>query len=301
LALSLACGVDVFNFTATGNRHVLYIDAEATGESAAQKIKQLVAAYDCKQEDADRYFHLWSKIDHSIPSLMGEEGRNTIESKIKDFSAKLIVFDNLLTLVPEIVQAPAKWTSLSSWFKELSKNYKTAVLFIHHTGKDGSSLGLQQIASTTNNIFKISEVANHNLRNPGCAMVFEVQKNKVYPSLDKFKKKYFLEAPIAGQEARIPWIKIEDERSGYSTGTTSTGYIDDDSLSRDENKIMKLISEKGEIKREDIYVLLNCKEGTSRNRLKKLIENKLIGTIGAAQSTRYILRKQDTDTQDDQP
>jgi hypothetical protein len=294
--------MDVFNFTATGNRHVLYIDAETPRESAANNIKQLGCGYKCNSDDIDTHFHLLTKNDLSISSLMDEEARSKVENQIKYIKSNLVIFDNLLTLSPEVIQAQAKWTLLSTWFKSLYTNYGTAVLFIHHTGKDGSSLGLQQIESTTNNIFKISKSSNKMPEKHGCIMTFEVTKNKKYPSLDGFKATYFLEAHTKNYELSTPWIKIEDEQFGNSIGTTSIGYIDDDSLSRDENKIMKLISEKGVVSRQDIQSLLNgCSDGTARNRLKLLIDKKLIDIRGRGPAIKYILRDQNIDTQGAQP
>ena len=300
LALSLACGIDVFGFSSCNKRHVLYIDAETTGKSAAAKITQLAVGYGCRQEDLDKYFHLWSVKDHPIASLTTEETRQQIESEIAETGAKLIVFDNLLTQAPEVVQAPTKWTQLSSWFQQLSMKYGTAVLFLHHLGKDGSLLGLQQIRANTHNIFKISHAVGAAQEKPGCLMTVTIQKNKKYAALDGVQATYFLDPPIFGPESGTPWRKVEEGCPEYSAeaASISTSYAYDDSLSSDENDILKHILERGVLKRKDVEKLLDCSESTARNRLHSLSEKQLIDKIGDGPAARYILRKQATDLLD---
>lgn len=301
LAVSLACGVNVFDFSSHYKRHILYIHAEASGVKAAAIIKQIASGYTCRQEDLDTYFHLWSTKDRPLGSLKKEgEGKRQLERKIEETEAKLIIFDNLLSLIPEAVDSSHHWNDLYSWFQELSKNYGTAVLFLHHLNKDGDTSGLQRIKHMTNNIITLSKKDNSFQGKKGCLTSLRIQKNKAYQSLDGFDVTYFLEAH-ATPEAGTPWLKAENDPPASCNNTIIPTFTYNDSLSPEENTILKYIFEQGEANRKDIEKLLGCGAGTARNRMDRLLVEQYIEKIGSARATRYVLRERTVDVESGQP
>lgn len=295
LSLGLACGVDVFCFSSTGKRPVLYIDAETTGQKAMENLSQLAKGYKCGLEELERNFKHYSIKDQSglITSLMDEKSRQQIEKIIEETNIKVVVFDNLLTLTSGVIQAPAKWVDLSSWFKNLAAKYNVAVLFVHHLGKDGNLLGLSQIESTTRNIFTISKSTNNIQNQPGCLMNLAIEKNKEYPALDGFRATYFLELPNAGSDMGTPWRKIEDNQTELPDGSPSkTKYVYDNLFSLDVNKILEQLHKGRELSKKEVMDLLDCSDSTALNRLKSLLEKQKIDRRGEGPSTKYVLRKE---------
>ena len=68
--------------------------------------------------------------------------------------------------------------------------------------------------------------------------------------------------------------------------------VDDTDLSREE-RVLRLLSERGPISRKDVEQLLGCSSFPANQVLRTLLVQRRIVKTGAARGTRYVLKTRD--------
>lgn len=141
IAYALASGGAFLNWTAAHPIPVFYLD----GEMPATVLKaRLAAIVDAAKKKADETFlRLVTpdlQPDGIMPDLATREGQDAIEAELGN--AKVIIVDNISCLVRATGKEneAESWAPVAAWALRQRAHGK-AVVFIHHSGKNGSQRG----------------------------------------------------------------------------------------------------------------------------------------------------------------
>lgn len=141
LAYAVAGGGRFLNWKAEKPRKVLYIDGEMPGAALKERLKRLVESAEEACEPPEGFLRLITPDVQPLPlpDLSTREGQDAFAPLLGD--AELIVIDNLSTLArtgPE--NEGESWLPVAEWALERRREGR-AVLFIHHSGKNGLQRG----------------------------------------------------------------------------------------------------------------------------------------------------------------
>ncbi len=142
----LSTGSPVFGFKTTGcNTKVLLIDSETPPDVFSARAKQFRISNDKSINLIPKRLvenEPWKNLD-----LMNEEHRCVFEHHINDYKPKVIIFDNLTSLVKNSsLYSPETTKSIFNWSETLLRKGIT-VIFVHHTLDDGNKVGTKMRGS----------------------------------------------------------------------------------------------------------------------------------------------------------
>lgn len=202
IAISLAAGKPCFYWTASSPCNVCYFDGEM-GQDLDLRVKQLA------QEQQNLNILITSNL-HTIPpnsklALRSDETQEIIISELKEKKINILIFDNVLSIIPEAAQNS---TTLFNFFAKLIHE-KIGVIFIHHSCKDGKEHkgsvdflsrsqnvihleGREQLQKETNKDLNhgdelISKDLELALETPGPLVRVTIDKCKVAPNLERLR------------------------------------------------------------------------------------------------------------------
>lgn len=142
VAYAVASGGKFLTWNAERPRKVIYLDGEMPGHAIQQRLAEIGAA--AESEPPVGYFRILTpdmQPDGLTPNLADYEGQQQVNALIEDDTA-LIVVDNLSALARGNGREndAESWQSIGTWALSLRAR-GIAVLFIHHSGKNGAQRG----------------------------------------------------------------------------------------------------------------------------------------------------------------
>lgn len=304
IAISLAAGKDCFYWSAASPCKVCYFDGEI-GQDLNPRLAQLTQ----EQQNLNKLVisNLYTIQGTSKLAPRSDEAQNIIISELKEKKINILIFDNVLSIIPEAAQNS---TTLFNFFAKLIHE-KIGVIFIHHSCKDGKEHkgsvdflsrsqnvihleGREQLQKETNKDLDhgdelISQKLKLALETPGPVVRVTIDKCKVAPNLERRAMVYKM--PVDGtwevvNEDMAVAQKSLDKDPEYCDNNQSAIY---NNLPNNQQKAYKffLQNPKKDIKNKDIQCLLGVKEGASRNTLRALEQSGLIERIGQDNQTTY--------------
>ena len=307
IAISLAAGKPCFYWTASSPCNVCYFDGEM-GQDLDLRVKQLAQEQQNLNMLINSNLHIIQHNSKLAPR--SDETQEIIISELKEKKINILIFDNVLSIIPEAAQNS---TTLFNFFAKLIHE-KIGVIFIHHSCKDGKEHkgsvdflsrsqnvihleGREQLQKETNKdlnhgderIFKNLELA---LETPGPLVRVTIDKCKVAPNLERQAMVYKM--PVAGTwevvngDMAVAQKHFNKEPEGYDNNQSAI-YS---SLPDSQQKVYKffLQNPQKDIKNKDIRSILEVKEGAIRNALRALEQSGHIERIGKDNKTTYRLK-----------
>lgn len=142
-AYAIAGGKEVLPWGIGSGMPVVYLDGEMRAAGIQERFKLIENRNSCQvsREVARKNFHIVSRayIGDTIGSIDTNEGQQNIDALILP-SAKLIVVDNLSAWSCGGREDGNSWAIVKNWLIR-RRVLGTAVLLIHHTGKNGQQRG----------------------------------------------------------------------------------------------------------------------------------------------------------------
>lgn len=160
IAYAVASGGEYLGWKASEPQPVLYIDGEMPAIALQERLMQIVNSND--KEPPSGYFHLMGIDDqgeYGMPNLSTEEGQAAIKPYADQ--AKLIVIDNLSTLVRSGEENKGDdWLPVQQWALKMRAEGRT-VLFIHHAGKGGAQRGASRREDVLDTVICLKRPADY--------------------------------------------------------------------------------------------------------------------------------------------
>jgi RecA-family ATPase len=176
IAYAVASGGSFLGWKADKPQGVLYIDGEMSGIILQERLKKIVANYDYSY--IKEMFQIYaSDIPNNavMPDLATLEGQSIIDQYILP-SIKLIIIDNLSCLVRSGGREndSESWREISGWALQKRLQGKS-IIFIHHSGKDGSQRGTSKREDVLDTVISLKQPCDYE---PSQGARFEVHFEK---------------------------------------------------------------------------------------------------------------------------
>lgn len=175
IAYALASGGTFLRWKAEHPVPVLYLDGEMPGAVLKERLARIVDT--AEQEAQEGFLRLVTpdlQTDGIMPDLAMREGQAAIEAEIGN--ARVLIVDNISCLV----RASGKendaesWTGVAAWALR-QRAHGRAVVFIHHSGKNGSQRGTSKREDILDNVIALRRPSDY-VENEGAR--FEVHFEK---------------------------------------------------------------------------------------------------------------------------
>lgn len=299
LALAFACGFDIFNFTSTQKKKVLYIDYETSGDIFKSNINQIKEAYNIDPTLLDENFkfklsiaesnlsHIWDS-KQCIPWFQG------VCDSIKNENIKLVVIDTLMRAAPNSAQSLSQAALFTEYMSDISKQLSTAVLIVHHANKDGDMDGSSVFFKNATNVFQL-EKGEQLLKNSGANLKVIYSKVKRAPRLENISTHYHL--PFRNNDRASRWLGCNTEKSESCDAISTHSHMtwDMSLYSVEQNEIIEVLAKSYKpLSLKEIIALSkgSYSERTYQNRIKvinAISPNVQIVRVGVGPSTAYKL------------
>jgi putative DNA primase/helicase len=141
IALAVASGEQLFDWTVPIARKVLYLDGEMHESDLQVRIKKLGLGFKSKNFNNLLFINgSWLPKGILMPDLATPEGQRFIDERLGD--TKLLVLDNLSTLIRTGKDNDAEaWRPVQSWLLTLRWR-GISTLIVHHAGKSNNDDGI---------------------------------------------------------------------------------------------------------------------------------------------------------------
>jgi hypothetical protein len=174
VAYAIASGNEFLGWQASKARKVLYLDGEMPGPTIQERLALIVNSF--PRECEDGFFRLATidlQAEGMMPDLSTEDGQSALDNVIGD--AEVIVIDNLSCLVRRGRENEAEsWEPIATWaLRHRAKG--RALIFVHHTGKDGKQRGTSKREDILNTSIKLCRPDD---ADPTDGAVFEIHFEK---------------------------------------------------------------------------------------------------------------------------
>ena len=305
-----------------GVRHdenIAYVDAETPFDEYHENLQQ----HDLADKAGTRFFGL-SRFAPDLPafcasfSLNDQIFRDGLTTYLLEHKCRFLILDNLTALMGDAVQQASSATTVLDWVKTLQQQ-QIGIVFVHHKSEtDTANPGQEKargsqhfeiLARSIVSLFSKADVlaervlsnerVQKSAKQPGLTVGLHFRVSKTAPILDgktfwlhlplgSGAWKYLIATDAGGEEIPMSSLpRAEDGRKEVEPRQTS--HVEAYNLSPDERKVVEHITSKGSVKREDIEVLLDCKEDKAGKILKTLCDAKIIVKDGASRNTYYKL------------
>lgn len=161
IAVAVSTGGSFLRWKAPRARNVLYVDGEMPGYAIQGRVRALMASKGLETNQVDRLrFVTPDAINGPMPDLVSRSGQLAIENLAAD--TDLIVLDNISTLFRAngAENEAESWRVPQEWALKLRQRGK-AVLFIHHSGKNGGQRGSSKREDTLDVVIHLRNSADH--------------------------------------------------------------------------------------------------------------------------------------------
>lgn len=296
------------------NGRVVYADGELRGQ-ISRVISNLMA---------NKTPEIRSEIHHNLSIIKPDEAKNIARNQDKFLSyiemikPRLIVFDNLIKLLPDATNPQnSEWSRFTDKLIDLGVH----PLLIHHTAKDDKRiyLGSSRLGALTQNIFRVECLTLEDLHTVKIELPDDVQRmfdkgRFIQVTLEKTKvaplwegKSIIMYRAIDGAWMQLthwpdvqepvqttvqePALEIVDPLESPNSLlpaliTADTSGLED--LSPDERKAYDFITSRPNgIKRDELDEWLGCKEAKSQRILKTLCARGFVEKLGNGNNIYY--------------
>lgn len=140
MALAISGGGEIFEWRASNQSRVLYVDGEMPARAMQERLAYLAMGNNVPPNATNNLVLVTPDIQPCpMPDLSTYAGQQALEPLLKDIS--LLVLDNIATLCRTGKENEAQsWQNMQSWLLDLRRR-GIAVLLIHHAGKSGDQRG----------------------------------------------------------------------------------------------------------------------------------------------------------------
>ena len=161
IAYAVATGTSYLRWKAPQPRKVVYLDGEMSSYSLQSRLKAISEATACDPKLLDNLRIFTPDLQHGpIPDLAERGWHLAVRELIDD--AELVVVDNLSCLARSGGQEndSDSWDVMSEWALGLRRE-GVAVLFMHHSGKNGQQRGTSRREDILNVVINLKHPADY--------------------------------------------------------------------------------------------------------------------------------------------
>jgi putative DNA primase/helicase len=160
IGYAVATGTSLLGWTAPQARRVIYLDGEMPATAMQRRIAAIVAGVDGEPPDPGYLQFLSADLTTGgLPDLSTEAGQSEIDAAVGD--AKLIIVDNISTLVRTGRENEAEsWLPVQGWALA-HRRARRSVLFIHHDGKAGLQRGTSRREDVLDTVIGLRHPADY--------------------------------------------------------------------------------------------------------------------------------------------
>lgn len=209
IAYAVASGGEFLGWQAKEPQPVLYLDGEMPAIALQERLVEIVKSYDV--EPPAGYFRLMGVDDQRgglMPNLAKPEGQEAIKPYTDH--AKLIIVDNLSTLVRSGEENNGDdWLPVQQWALRMRAEGRT-VLFVHHAGKGGQQRGASRREDVLDTVICLKRPADYEASE---GARFEVHFEKARGIFGSDVEP--IEARLDSSGIRERWIVSSLEQSTY--------------------------------------------------------------------------------------
>lgn len=188
-AYAIAGGKEVLPWGMGSGMPIAYLDGEMRAAGIQERFKLLENRNPCEitKDLARENFHIVSRayIGDAIGSIDTNEGQKSIDALIPA-TVKLIVVDNLSAWTSGGREDGNSWATIKNWLI-MRKVRGTAVLLIHHTGKNGQQRGSSMHEDLLDYSILLSPLPSSGDRND---TRFGIEHTKLRDHIPELRKKY---------------------------------------------------------------------------------------------------------------
>ncbi len=179
IAYAIATGGQFLTWVAAKARRVLYLDGEMPGAAMQERLRALV---DADERDFDPGFLQIVTPDAqygAMPDLATADGQLAIDLSAETHDCEVIIVDNISTLCRDTgaENEAESWRAVQGWALR-QRQAGRAVVFIHHSGKDGRQRGTSKREDTLDCVLRLSQPTDYT---PDQGARFEVHFEKYRP------------------------------------------------------------------------------------------------------------------------
>ena len=141
IAYAVASGGNFLNWQAAKPAGVIYIDGEMPGNVLQSRFLNIEKNSKKPIPEELFIYGIANQENGIMPDLATKEGQKIVDQWIRP-TTKLIIIDNLSCLVRSGAREneAESWSLISSWALQ-KRTQNLSIIFIHHSGKDGSQRG----------------------------------------------------------------------------------------------------------------------------------------------------------------
>ncbi|UQZ88009.1 hypothetical protein C4J81_01760 [Deltaproteobacteria bacterium Smac51] len=318
LSMALITGQSFFRIAKTNPSSTLYVDAETEPSTFDEKLLRVMAAcgYSSDNIKGDLFnkITLRSQQTSLTVDLNDDLFRKFIESKIEQTKSKVLIFDNLISLLPGFRQSGGSmWKQLRPWLIDLENKKNIAIILVHHSNADNEAAGTLDLEAQCQNVIKIEgrDILEAEIQKkpngetasqfgafiPKEGALFRVtfKKCKMFSELEVQKPfGAFLELTERSRTHGPSWQWIE---ALPNLASTARNLIEDvyskyPDLSSYERKVMSYAQQKDSFTRLDMESYLKLEKSKTASILKILVERGLLKKEGESRATKYRLADQ---------
>lgn len=264
IAYAEAVGLPILGFDAGRPKHVTLIDAESGLDRLRGRMRRLNSAYPAQRDLLKnlRYRSLHDEDNEKIIDITTDFWKKEIARELEAYPCDFVVFDNLISLVPDFRGKRGAWAKVKEWYRELEVRFRVRVLFLHHSNGSGDPSGSRDIEAQCQTvlvlqggkdlpgILKGKEYANTPLPSycdkNGALFLGRFTKCKAYPDLEYKEFGAFLEynqgKPTEGEPWEFLWLSgsLSSERAlpetDFATASVPVDVVpDENDALADEN------------------------------------------------------------------
>jgi putative DNA primase/helicase len=203
MAYAIATGGEYLGWNASRPHGVLIVD----GENDPNEFKnRLLDIHRLSGEgEFPSQLHFMMKQDMELGwdrDLSSEEGRALVEAELE--GVELLILDNLSCLFGKLEENDAlSWEPVNTWLLSL-KRRGIAVIFVHHSGKNGGQRGSSKKEDSLDFVICLQEPEHR--KQSGAAFKVAFEKNRVGPEPAPFEAELISEGKEE-QEQPVRWEK----------------------------------------------------------------------------------------------
>jgi len=321
LTCARACGLDFFGFTPLSPTKVLFIDGETAAGVFHERLERTITALKCDQSQLEKNLELRLIYAERLPNIDFNDDaiRKSYEQIIHRNHIKLVVFDNLMSLLPGFSHSnsAAAWQSFWQWILQLERKYQLGIVLLHHSNNDNQVFGTRNIERQCSSVVHVTggDQLKQKVKNSkheeygifdkytesnGALLQVEFSKCKLYSSKIKPFGAYLERFPdnpadpLAATKGP-PWKLIGPPLASHQPLDPEAEFTQNfklrfPDLTEEALVVVKLLSGGERLSRQKVQENLRCGKGPALKIINDLTERRILDKIGKARAREYQLR-----------
>lgn len=313
-----ACsGLPFLHFAGIAPRRVCYFDAETPRLDFEMSMAQAINAFNADSEiikDSFKYRILKEESYDEAIDISKAKFQKNFELSIDEHKADIVVFDNLINLVPEFRNTGRyNWPDIWNSMTNLEREYKVSILILHHDNGKGDSSGTSDIRAQCSTLLFIQDPRSKfakgdwskspnspfagYISKEGARFKATIEKCRKYPTAvySEFGAYFAYDAkqPING----FPWEVIDMQNSKVADAESAFASKEEDikalypGRTEREYVALNLCWEKGRMTRKDLERAIGKSRPTCNNTIKVLRQDGLLDQRESGPAIYYMLRR----------